>query len=421
MSIVSSRRQPGCRRSHGAHHHRQRRGASGGGRRHGVRGRRGARRVSASPARSSSAAAGCAARARCSSTASRCSVASLPRPGCATSTVTTVEGIADGDALHPVQRAFAHHDGLQCGYCTPGFVVDAVAFHDRWRAEHGTDDPPDRHAIAEALAGHLCRCGAYEGIYRAVAAACRGEHDGGAGSVERVDAPAKVTGAAVYTTDVTLPGMLYAAIRRSEVAAGLVGRITFPDGTPGIDVLPDDRRVRWAGQPIAVVAAESEASARRLARELTVPLTPQAFVIDPDEAVRPGAPEVYATRAERKQAPTSGEGGTLPAPWDGNTHGPSRTTVPRHRREAAPPVGPRGGSSRTRRPRVPHRRRSCTPLSSRTPASRTGATRSGCGSGSAPRPSRRCASRSRTTSTSSPTRSRSSPSTSAAASAPSSA
>ena len=68
--------------------------------------------------------------------------------------VTTVEGIAHGDDLHPVQRAFAHHDGLQCGYCTPGFVVDAVAFHDRWRTEHGTDEP-DRETIAEALAGHL--------------------------------------------------------------------------------------------------------------------------------------------------------------------------------------------------------------------------------------------------------------------------
>ncbi len=95
--------------------------------------------------------------------------------------VTTVEGLADGDDLHPVQRAFAHHDGLQCGYCTPGFVVSAVAFHDRWRAEHGADEPagPDRETIAEALAGHLCRCGSYEGIYRAVAAACRGEHDEG--------------------------------------------------------------------------------------------------------------------------------------------------------------------------------------------------------------------------------------------------
>ena len=238
--------------------------------------------------------------------------------------VTTVEGLADGDELHPVQRAFAHHDGLQCGYCTPGFVVDAVAFHDRWRTERGTEEP-DRETIADALAGHLCRCGAYEGIFRAVAAACRGDHDGGAGAVERVDAPAKVTGAAVYTTDVSLPGMMHAAIRRSDVAAGLVGAITFPDGVIGLDVLGDDRRVRWAGQPIAVIAADSPAEARRLARGLDVPVTPQPFVLDPAEAVRPGAPLVYATRADRKGAPSAGEGGSMPAPWDGNRHGPSRT------------------------------------------------------------------------------------------------
>ncbi len=80
--------------------------------------------------------------------------------------VTTVEGLADGDRLHPVQRAFLAHDGLQCGYCTPGFVTSASAFVDRWRAEHG-DTEPTRHVIADALAGNLCRCGAYEGIYRA--------------------------------------------------------------------------------------------------------------------------------------------------------------------------------------------------------------------------------------------------------------
>jgi xanthine dehydrogenase YagR molybdenum-binding subunit len=270
--------------------------------------------------------------------------------------VTTVEGIAQGDDLHPVQRALAHHDGLQCGYCTPGFVVDAVAFHDRWRAEHdvtdGTDregrdrEGPDRQTIAEALAGHLCRCGSYEGIYRAVAAACRGEHDDGAGRVERVDAPAKLTGAALYTTDIVLPGMLYAVIRRSDVAAGLVGPIAFSDNVVGIDVLSGDRRVRWAGQPIAVVAAESAAQARRLARELVVPLTPQPFVLDADEAVRPGAPLVYATRADRKGAPTSSEGAPMPAPWKGNVRGPSRTpflgTVAKRRVRAARSEGRRG-------------------------------------------------------------------------------
>ncbi|CAN7588471.1 molybdopterin-dependent oxidoreductase [Terrabacter sp. LjRoot27] len=262
--------------------------------------------------------------------------------------VTTVEGLADGDDLHPVQRAFAHHDGLQCGYCTPGFVVDAVAFHDRWRAEHAADgtDGPSREVIAEALAGHLCRCGSYEGIYRAVAAACRGEHDGGAGGVERVDAPAKVTGAAVYTTDVVLPGMLHAAIRRSDVAAGLVGPVTFPDGVAGIDVLSEDRRVRWAGQPVAVVAADTAAEARRIARALDLDVTAQPFVIDPEAAVRPGAPLVYATRADRKEAPTAGEGSAMPAPWDGNSHGPSRTpylgTVAKRRIRSARSEGRRG-------------------------------------------------------------------------------
>ncbi|MBC9820253.1 molybdopterin-dependent oxidoreductase [Terrabacter sp. MAHUQ-38] len=260
--------------------------------------------------------------------------------------VTTVEGLADGAELHPVQRAFAHHDGLQCGYCTPGFVVDAVAFHDRWRADHGTTEPT-REVIAEALAGHLCRCGSYEGVYRAVAAACRGEHDGGAGIVERVDAPAKLTGAAVFTTDVVLPGMLHAVIRRSDVAAGLVGPITFPDGVVGVELLGADRRVRWAGQPIAAVAAESLAEARRVARELDVPLTPESFVLDPDEAVRPGAPLVYATRADRKNAPSAGEGGApMPVSWDGNRHGPSRTpflgTVAKRRISSARAAGRRG-------------------------------------------------------------------------------
>uniref|UniRef100_UPI00261E8596 (2Fe-2S)-binding protein n=1 Tax=Ilumatobacter sp. TaxID=1967498 RepID=UPI00261E8596 len=80
--------------------------------------------------------------------------------------VTTIEGLETDGKLHPVQQAFMAHDGLQCGYCTPGFVVDAAAFVDEWRAANGSTEP-DRHTIADALAGHLCRCGAYDGIYRA--------------------------------------------------------------------------------------------------------------------------------------------------------------------------------------------------------------------------------------------------------------
>src|SRR5213594_1330031 len=82
----------------------------------------------------------------------------LPATSLRDAEVTTVEGVGSDEALHPVQRAFLAHDALQCGYCTPGFVVDAVVFVERWRAAHGTEEP-DRHTIAEALAGHLCRCG----------------------------------------------------------------------------------------------------------------------------------------------------------------------------------------------------------------------------------------------------------------------
>src|SRR5690606_3550823 len=80
----------------------------------------------------------------------------VPADAVAARAVTPVEGLG-GD--HPMQRAFAAHDALQCGYCTPGFVVEAAAFMDRWRAEHGTAEP-SREQIAEALSGHLCRCGA---------------------------------------------------------------------------------------------------------------------------------------------------------------------------------------------------------------------------------------------------------------------
>ena len=100
----------------------------------------------------------------------------LPAQAAAGKTVTTVEGIG-GAGLHPIQKAFMAHDALQCGFCTPGFIVEAAAFHDRWRAANGTATP-SREEIGAALSGHLCRCGAYEGIFNAVAAACAGRFDG---------------------------------------------------------------------------------------------------------------------------------------------------------------------------------------------------------------------------------------------------
>ncbi len=76
--------------------------------------------------------------------------------------ITTVEGLARGDILHPVQAAFIAHDALQCGFCTPGQIVSAVGLIGEGHA--GTD--PER--IREGMSGNLCRCGAYAGIVEAV-------------------------------------------------------------------------------------------------------------------------------------------------------------------------------------------------------------------------------------------------------------
>ena len=76
--------------------------------------------------------------------------------------ITTIEGLADGDHLHPVQAAFIAHDSFQCGFCTPGQIMSAMGLIAEGQA--GTD--PER--VRECMSGNLCRCGAYAGITEAV-------------------------------------------------------------------------------------------------------------------------------------------------------------------------------------------------------------------------------------------------------------
>jgi len=83
-------------------------------------------------------------------------------------TVVTVEGLADGGELHPVQEAFVAAGAVQCGFCTPGLVVAAHDLLER-------DPDPSDADIREALAGNLCRCTGYEKIIEAVHLAARGE------------------------------------------------------------------------------------------------------------------------------------------------------------------------------------------------------------------------------------------------------
>ena len=75
--------------------------------------------------------------------------------------VTTIEGLAEGDKLHPVQQAFIDQGGLQCGFCTPGIILSTKAF-----LEKNPDPTPEE--AAEAMGGHICRCGAYAHITRSV-------------------------------------------------------------------------------------------------------------------------------------------------------------------------------------------------------------------------------------------------------------
>jgi xanthine dehydrogenase YagT iron-sulfur-binding subunit len=98
--------------------------------------------------------------------------------------ITTIEGLAQGEELHPVQAAFLEHDGFQCGYCTPGQICSAVALleeHRRgdlstvsWQTGQTTNPQLSDNEIRERMSGNICRCAAYPNIVAAVRAAAQG-------------------------------------------------------------------------------------------------------------------------------------------------------------------------------------------------------------------------------------------------------
>ena len=303
--------------------------------------------------------------------------------------VTTVEGLATNGALHPVQQAFIEEDAMQCGYCTPGMVMSCAAL----LAQH---KQPNRAEIRNAVAGNLCRCGTYPKVFTAVMKASGQKPEGwtletrqagtaapppagtawvgiagGAPMVAqlrtipetdakpwptnaglsvvgkptpRLDGRAKVTGEAVYASDVALPGMLHGRrvvsphahavvkrvdTRKAEALAGVraVFVVKKQEGATLVDASTEKEgtypRIRYAGQCVAAVAATTPDIAEEAARLVEVEYELLPIVVDLDAAIQPGAPLVYPGRVNMGGSAGGGGAGANLA-QRGNLRGPTQ-------------------------------------------------------------------------------------------------
>jgi putative selenate reductase molybdopterin-binding subunit len=233
--------------------------------------------------------------------------------------VTTIEGLADGDTLHPVQQRFLDSQGFQCGFCTAGMIMTVAALD----AEQLSDLP-------RALKGNLCRCTGYRAIKDAAQGI--GEHN-----VDRADGPAfgrnlpapaaegVVTGTVRFTLDAAPPGLLHCVLVRSPHPHARVLAVDSAAAlaVPGVkivlshedspkqrfstarhesfaddphDTLVFDDVVRFTGQRVAAVVAETVSAAQQGASLLSIEYDVLPAVFDPQQAMRAGAPVLHPER-----------------------------------------------------------------------------------------------------------------------------
>ncbi len=262
--------------------------------------------------------------------------------------VETIEGLARGGTFHPLQRAFAELGAVQCGYCTPGMIMSAKALLDR--VGRPTDDE-----IKEALKRNLCRCTGYVKIIAAIRAAAdelagrateprpiEGAATAGrkstrvatqvgpspyirrAGlklnvvgrSLPRRESYARVTGEDRYTGDMRRPGMLHARALRSaypharvlkvdvshaRALPGVVAVLTAADvpGAKNHGMMQKDwpviayDKVRYVGDSLAIVAADTETQAEAALAAIEVQYEPLPVVADPEAGLEAGAERVH--------------------------------------------------------------------------------------------------------------------------------
>ncbi|MEU9256574.1 molybdopterin-dependent oxidoreductase [Streptomyces sp. NPDC048270] len=238
--------------------------------------------------------------------------------------VTTVEGLCKpGGELHPVQRQFLDAQGFQCGFCTAGFLMTTAAL----QAEQGTaEDDGKLDDLPRAFKGNICRCTGYRAIEDAVRGVRHTESPGDGQAVGRnLGAPAGpqvVTGTARYTFDVDVPELLHMKLLRSPHPHARILAIDTAEAlrVPGVHAVlthhdaperlyssarhehpaedPEDTRVlddvvRFVGQRVAAVVADSERAAEEGCRRVAVTYEELPYVVDPEEAMLPGAPVLH--------------------------------------------------------------------------------------------------------------------------------
>jgi CO/xanthine dehydrogenase Mo-binding subunit/aerobic-type carbon monoxide dehydrogenase small subunit (CoxS/CutS family) len=241
--------------------------------------------------------------------------------------ITTIEGLANNGALHPLQEAFVKHGAVQCGFCTPGQIMTAAALLDE-------NKYPSESDIKYALTDTLCRCGAYPAIINAIQAAAdninhgtpiefpsfdfEGDLEVVGQVVERPEGIAKVNGEAIFTDDMQFPGMLFGATLRACVPHAIVKQIDIEkarqlEGVQAVLTAADipgrmnhglvihdwpalvgiGQKVRYVGDALAVVAADSQAIAAQALELIELELEELPIVVDPVAALEPDAPRVH--------------------------------------------------------------------------------------------------------------------------------
>lgn len=175
--------------------------------------------------------------------------------------ITTIEGLAGGTRLHPVQEAFVACRALQCGYCTPGMVMSAVALL-------RTDTTRDTAAIRAAMAGNICRCGGYQNVVRAIVAASEGSEksesqgDGIGGAIDTADTVEPVPATSVWT----------AILRLDDPAQPALGWGLSTPGGASVTIDDQGRVVGFCGK-VDAGQGNRVALRRLVAAELGVPLS----------------------------------------------------------------------------------------------------------------------------------------------------